>query len=232
MMPDCVVIWDIDGTIISESLERRLLAFLRRKKLVSDKQLSANAWRLLWQWPPPAWYRLKLAYLRGVDVRTANDWMQQCWLAEIKPHLWPGAVAAIAELKSSGVRQVLLSGTIRPLAELLAAHLGIEELIAAEPEVDNGTYTGRLLAPVASGERKQAVAESWLSENNLVWQHAVAVGNHWGDRFLLQQARRAAVVKPDQQLRRQAEQSGWFVIDRPESPPAFQPLLDAVRELT
>ena len=230
-MPECVVIWDIDGTIISSSLERRLLAYLRHERLVSDKQLVTNAGRLLWQWPPPSWYRLKLAYLRGIEVHTANNWMQQCWLSEIKPHLWPGAVAAIAEFKSRGFKQVLLSGTIKPLAELLAAHLGIEELIAADPEIVDGSYTGRLLTPVASGARKRDAAESWLAEHDFVWQNTVAIGNHWGDRFLLQQARRAAVVKPDQQLRRQAELSRWLVIDQPESLAAFQSLLAAAREL-
>jgi len=96
--------------------------------------------------------------------------------------------------------------------------LGLKDVIAALPEVREGVYTGRLIAPHPLGIRKANLAEAWLQDHGYRWSQTVAIANHWDDRFLLERARASAVVHPCNRLRRLAIGQGWAVVDDARSP--------------
>ena len=95
-------------------------------------------------------------------------------------------------------------------------YLGIDEIIAAEPEIVNQRYSGRLIEPHPHGEYKALYAERWLEQNNLSWDRVVALANHGNDRYLLEKASRGIAVHPDQKLRQIAKQQGWPIADNLE----------------
>jgi phosphoserine phosphatase len=107
----------------------------------------------------------------------------------------------------------MLSGTPRQLAEPLMKMLELEYLIAAEPEIRNNKYTGRLVAPHPRGRRKADLAGTWLKDHGYRWNQTIAIADHWDDRFLLEQARTSIVVHPDDRLRKHATRDGWTIIE-------------------
>lgn len=211
-MPDQVVIWDIDGTLITSSLERRFLDHLVKHGYASPSHLFRSFWRLMLDWPPQ-YHKIKAFYIRGLSVDLIREQIDLCWNESILPDISSVAVNAVYELRDLGAKQLLLSGTLRPLAEKMAEHLGIVDVIASDLEVRDGMYTGRLLAPHPKNIRKMQYADKWLTSRGLQWDCTISIADHWGDRFLLSRANKAIVVNPKQQLRKMAKRKGWLILD-------------------
>ncbi|MDZ7261618.1 MAG: HAD-IB family phosphatase [candidate division KSB1 bacterium] len=213
-----VVLVDIDGTLLPASLEYWFLTFLLRTHRIQLGTLSADVATLLLHWPLPHWYQLKLIYLRGHSEETVRQWVQACWEERIRPRLFPGVVEIVRRFKSTGARVVLLSGTLRPLAEPLMKYLQISEALCAEPELEAGFYTGQLRGPYPRGRRKVQAADVWLQAEGYHWNQVCALANHWDDRFLLSCAQYAIIINPGWRLRRYARRHGWVTIENPNDP--------------
>jgi phosphoserine phosphatase len=216
-----VVIWDIDGTIVSGSLEERFLRYLIRTKRLSWPRMASNLARLSIRWPPPKWYQLKLAYLEGRTVEEVDSWVKSCWELSLGPDLFTGAVEGIRRLKEQRIHQCLLSGTPLPLANVLADFLGIEDVVAAEPEIRHGRFTGGLKAPHPRGPRKIDYADSLLRKHGYDREQATILADHWDDRFLLKRAGHPIAVRPDRRLRKFARRRRWCVVDDVDDASSF-----------
>lgn len=221
MSASAVVFWDIDGTLVSGSLERLFLKYLLQQEHVTRIGTAANVLSLALHFPPPKSYQFKLAYLRDQKVSEVESWIQRCWQESIKQNLFDGARQVITQLANTGARQVLLSGTLKPLAAPLMTFLGIDEIIAAEPEIVNQRFSGRLIEPHPHGIHKAFYAERWLAENNMSWGKVTALANHANDRYLLKKASRAIALHPDQKLRQIAKRQGWPIANSLEDVVAY-----------
>ncbi len=192
------------------SLEKIFVRHLFQNRLVSPWKMLANTWALM-SWPPRA-ETLKLAYLRDCSVDDVESWITAVWQHEIIHRIYKGWYDAIPQLRAQGNVIVLLSGTPRPLAQPLLELFHIQYAICAEPEIINQHYSGRLLKPHPIGQRKVLYASEWLQVRGDDWDDTVAMGDHWGDRFLLSRAR-PVVVQPGRQLARYARQHHWPIVD-------------------
>jgi phosphoserine phosphatase len=202
--------WDIDGTVVSPSLESQFISFVRTRRLVSNWQLAGRFAALALSNPRLPWHGLKLAYLRGESVSDVDQWIEEWWpsaLASIKP----GAQKALLSLRDAGVQQVLLSGTLQALGGRLALEWGISDVIAAQPEFSKDRYTGSLVEPHPHGRFKVTYAERWLRERNIDWSDVIALADHEGDQFLLERAGVAVAVNPRAELATMARERGWQV---------------------
>jgi len=208
-----VVFWDIDGTLVTGSMERGFIRHLRRQGVISSSSIARNFLTLALRLPLPKWYQVKLCYLRGLRAEELNHHVESCWRETLRSALLPGAEGVIQHFKSAGYQQVLLSGTILPLAKQIGTRFGISDIIAAEPEICNGVYTGRTVAEHPHGLTKVTLAEDWLARNNRTWHGTTAIANHWQDRFLLEKCSMAIAAHPDKQLRTHARTHGWQVVD-------------------
>jgi len=225
-MPEQVVFWDIDGTLIEGSLERRFLAYLRRHGHATIPYLACSVARLTLDWLP-GWHKIKTAYLRGRAVEDVERLVESCWVDSILPDIPPAVAAIVRELRERGARQVLLSGTPRPLAMKMASYLGVVDVIAASPEIRHGVYTGRLSARHPRGIRKMQYAQKWLDENKCTWDMTTGIADHWDDRFLLGRVHNAIAVAPGKRLRRLASSQGWVILDMSDNLRSQIPVITA-----
>jgi putative phosphoserine phosphatase/1-acylglycerol-3-phosphate O-acyltransferase len=226
-MHETVVFWDIDGTLLAGSLERYFFSDLLRHRRVTLAQVAGRMFRLTLGSGLPAWYKIKLGYLAGQKTESVRDWVCESWEKSIQPRLYPGAIKAIEIFASAGMRQVLLSGTPRFLAEPLARYLKVDEYIVADPEIQNGSFTGRLVRPHPQGERKADFAGEWLRTRGREVTRVIALANHWQDRFLLAGADRAIAVNPDDRLRLYAQREGWALAEAKSLPGVVQDIIRA-----
>lgn len=210
-MPEPVVFWDIDGTIVTPSMESLFIRYLRRNSLMSYWHTARSYLRLLPS-SQAQQHRLKLAYLCGIPETTVVEWMKDCFQSDIVPRLSRPCLDAIRALSEGGISQVLLSGTPSELARCLAGRTEIEHVIAAQPEVAEGRYTGRLIEPHPFAGRKVRFAESWLQAHQRSWSETVVIADHWQDRFVLGRAALAIVVNPAYTTRKLAHSEGWIVL--------------------
>lgn len=212
MKPE-VIFWDIDGTLLPSSMESLLVSLLRADRELPLHRLTLNLLCRLLTFPPPYWYNIKLFYLRNRTIEEVESLAYRCWEQKIRPRLRSRLTDTIRRLNDTGRRQVLLSGTPRFLAERVAKHVGLTEIIAAEPEVIDGKLSGGVTGPYPIGMQKLIEADSWLNANGFLPAQALALADHWNDRHLLRHLGKAIVVYPAARQRREAEMRGWPVID-------------------
>ncbi|MCS6786556.1 MAG: HAD-IB family hydrolase [Thiobacillaceae bacterium] len=140
-------------------------------------------------------------------------WHAQFMRTRILPMIAPGTPALLA--RHAAHTRVIVTATNSFVTAPIARHLGVEHLIATEPEQIDGRYTGRVSGIPSFRAGKVLRVEQWLGERGLTWAD---VAESWfysdshNDLPLLERVTHPVAVDPDERLRAHAERHGWPVI--------------------
>lgn len=111
--------------------------------------------------------------------------------------------------------RVVITATNSFVTGPIARELGIEHLIATEPEEVDGEFTGRVKGVPSFREGKVARLKSWMAEHGIKWE---AVDQMWfysdslNDLPLLRLVSHPVAVDPDETLKEHALKHDWRVI--------------------
>lgn len=218
-----LAIFDIDGTLVPGSTERRFWRYLLKRGRQGPRQVLAYAYFLLRYWPVYGIEVAKknkayLAWLRTADIaELASEFVT----AEVVPRLYAPVVQRLEQHLRRGDAVVLLSGTLEPIAAALARHLGVSHVRATRCVERAGRY--RLgpptVHPFAAG--KVLVAAAVAAELGTELRHAAAYGDSRHDLELLAAVARPVAVMPDQPLSIAAVANDWEVIADGAAPRAL-----------
>lgn len=153
-------------------------------------------------------------YLSTLAGRTPADWepLRQRFLHEqVIPRIPRASHALVQQHRRAGDRVVLTTATNRFLTLLTAAHLGIADVIATEPELVDGRFTGRSSGVLNMREGKVVRLHAWLAQQGqrLEQFDSTAFSDSINDLPLLEAADHAVVVNGDAKLSAIAAQRGW-----------------------
>jgi phosphoserine phosphatase len=144
------------------------------------------------------------ALLSGLTEEAWNDVAE--WV--IEQELWPKRrEAVLQELRrhqEAGRRVVLASSTYQPVLEAFARRIGAEAL-GTPLELLDGKATGRVVAPVNSGQAKAQRLVDWCGTQKL----HTAYGDTLADVPMLALAETGVVVHPAPALQKVAQARGW-----------------------
>ena len=212
-------IFDVDGTLIADTtLERIFIRFLWRQGELN--------WRDLFNWVIAAAKafitgrpRLKAvkAYLRGKDDARIRRLARECFETEIEPRLSQQAINRLRWHQSAGHFVILISGTLDPLLELLAEHLGVSARVGAELEVVDRRLTGRISGLHPFGETKAECLATMNRSGAFDLKRSFAYADSHADRRLLAMVGHPVATNPDAGLRRFAGSRNWMIEDFTES---------------
>jgi HAD superfamily hydrolase (TIGR01490 family) len=130
----------------------------------------------------------------------------------VAPMVAPGATALLERHRRDGDTLLITTATNRFVVEPIAALLGVPNLLATDPEVVDGRYTGRLHGTPNFQSGKVTRLRAWLDEQAGPYEQICAYSDSHNDIPLLEMADRAIAVDPDATLRAAAAQRGWDVI--------------------
>jgi HAD superfamily hydrolase (TIGR01490 family) len=121
---------------------------------------------------------------------------------EIAPRIPPSAHALVRQHLDAGDRVVMTTATNRYLTELTAQHVNIAHLIATEPEIVNGVFTGKASGSLNMREGKVLRLSAWLAERGMQREalQVTAYSDSINDLPLLQFADTPVAVNPDATL--------------------------------
>ena len=102
--------------------------------------------------------------------------------------LRPDTLARLRWHQSSGHSVVLVSASLRPYLDPLAASLGLEGVLCADVERDGDRYLDTLVGGNCRGPEKARRLAAWLAANDLTDADIWAYGDSSGDRELLAMA--------------------------------------------
>ncbi len=138
------------------------------------------------------------------------------WVADrqVAPSFRPDVVAILQQHQQKGHRVILVSGTLQPLLETIAARLGVTECVGTLLEERGGRYTGRSLPPVCLGEGKATRLRAHLafSTEPVDLPASYAYADSASDLPVLEMVGRPIAAYPDAGLRALAVGRGWQVI--------------------
>jgi HAD superfamily hydrolase (TIGR01490 family) len=110
---------------------------------------------------------------------------------------------------------VIATATNRFLTEPIAQELRVEHLIATEPEMRGGRFTGKVLGTPSFREGKAARTVEWLAARG---QSLGDFSESWfysdsiNDQPLLELVSHPVAVDPDPRLKQLANERGWRII--------------------
>lgn len=130
----------------------------------------------------------------------------------IRPVIAPGARALIAAHRARGDRLLVITATNRFITGPIAAELGIADMLATEPEIIDGVYTGEIAGIPCFQHGKLLRLDNWLDMQSQQFGQTWAYSDSHNDLPLLERADHPVAVDADAQLKHIATERGWPVV--------------------
>jgi HAD superfamily hydrolase (TIGR01490 family) len=212
-----LALFDLDNTLLSGDSDVEWHDFLTDKGVVARAEKQANAdmdarYRR-GEAPVLEYVRFYLRHYPPHDMATLLAWRESFIEERIKPRILPAARALLASHKKDLV--AIITATNRFLTEPTPALLGAEHLIATEPEIVNGRFTGDVAGTPCMREGKIEHLERWLAARGKAlkdfsesWFYSDSIN----DLPLLERVTHPVAVDADAALRDIARSRGWKAI--------------------
>ena len=130
----------------------------------------------------------------------------------VRPSIFRQAYEMIAQSKAAGYRQVLVTGAIDLIAEPVARHLGMDEVVANRMQFVDGRATGKILPPLLAGATKATWIRRYAEREGLDLERSLAYSDSMSDYPMLTVVGHPAVVNPDRRLRSMARSFDWPIL--------------------
>ncbi|AGN11355.1 HAD family hydrolase [Simiduia agarivorans] len=212
-----VAIFDLDNTLIAGDSDHSWGEFLVRQGLVDEVQYRKANDQFYEDYK-----RGELdihAYQRFVLTQVAqfpaaqqqallNQFMQEC----IRPLWLPKAEALLAEHRAKGHYLLIITATNAFITRPIADALGVDQLIATEPEIIDGQYTGEIIDPPCFQAGKVLRWQAFMAERDAPDETCYFYSDSINDLPLLEAVTHPVVVDPCERLQAAAEARHWPVI--------------------
>lgn len=135
----------------------------------------------------------------------------------IAPAIRPAALDLLRRHQDAGDLVAIVTATNKFITEPIAAALGVDDLLAAEPEFDaNGEITGRLRGVPTSGAGKIVHTRAWLQARGKSledFSRSYFYSDSQNDIPLLSVVTHPVATNPNARLRAHAEAHGWSILN-------------------
>ena len=153
-------------------------------------------------------------YVSTLGGRTPAQWepLRQDFLrTEIVPRIPQAAVDLVQRHQDGGDLVVLTTATNRFITELTAIYFQIEQLIATEPEIVDGVFSGRTTGVLNMRGGKVIRLHDWLQARGhaLDQFHSIGYSDSINDQPLLEAVNVPVTVNADARLAAVAVERGW-----------------------
>lgn len=132
--------------------------------------------------------------------------------ARILPMIARGTPALLDKHRERGDTLLIITATNRFVTAPIARALGVEHLLATDPEEQDGRFTGRIAGIPCYREGKVTRLNEWRRLHDKSMKGSWCYSDSHNDLPLLQEAEHAVAVDPDPTLAREALARGWSVI--------------------
>ena len=130
----------------------------------------------------------------------------------VEPLRLPKADALIRHHQHQGDQLLIITATNRFIAGPIGPLLGIDKMLATEPEVINGQFTGAIAGTPCFQKGKITRLQEWLQDQSLKPTRLTFYSDSINDLPLLEYSDKAIAVDPDEHLKQHANKRGWPVI--------------------
>ena len=216
-LPLTLAIFDLDNTLIGGDSDHSWGEFLVEKGLVDPvhfKQANDQFYQdyLDGTLDIYAYQEFALGPIKGKSAPSLAPLHQEFMESKIAPIMLPKAAELIADHKDKGHTLLIITATNRFVTGPIAERLGIENLLATEPEIIDDHYTGKIVDIPCFQHGKIERLNAWLMSQQLEFNTLYFYSDSSNDLPLLERVTHPVVVDPDEKLRQTAEDKEWPII--------------------
>ncbi|MBE0464437.1 HAD family hydrolase [Halomonas sp. AOP43-A1-21] len=212
-----LAIFDLDNTLISTDSDHAWGEFLLEQGAVDPIAYREANERFMADYKAgtldmAAFLEVALKPLADNTPEQLTAWHQQFMVSKIEPHILPKAEELLARHRTKGDTLLIITATNRFITAPIAERLGVDYLIAVNPEVANGRYTGRVSGVPSYREGKITRLHEWLEDKDFTLDGAWFYSDSHNDLPLLEEVDHPVAVDPDDTLRQVAEERQWRIM--------------------
>jgi len=209
-----LALFDLDNTLLAGDSDYLWGCFLVDKGLV-EKQLYEEANERFYheyaegQLDIHEFLNFALQPLANNDVEVLRSLHQEFMQQHIRPIMTRGGKDLIAEHRNNGDHPVIITATNSFVTGPIAQAFGVTDLIATEPEIVDGHYTGKVAGTPCFQQGKIERLNAWLAVTKMDSGNSWFYSDSHNDLPLLEAVANPVAVDPDDQLRAVAGERGW-----------------------
>lgn len=212
-----LAIFDLDNTLLAGDSDHAWGEFLVDAELVdadSHRQQNDQFYQdyLNGELDVYRYQRFALAPIADRDPEEVAAWRKAFMNSRIKPLYQRQANELLASHRAQGHTLMIITATNRFVTGPIAEAMGIEHLLATEPEIVDGRYTGDIVGVPTYQDGKVVRLKEWLEEHGENLEGAWFYSDSHNDLPLLKLVDNPVAVDPDPTLEQYARDQGWPVM--------------------
>jgi HAD superfamily hydrolase (TIGR01490 family) len=212
-----LAIFDLDNTLLGGDSDYLWGTFLVENGLVDGDYYARENERFYREYDEGVldifeFLQFSLKPLKDNEPSLLEELRERFLLEKIDPIILQAGRDLIEKHRESGDTLMIITATNSFVTSPIAASLGIEHLIATEPETVDGRYTGKVAGEPSFKDGKVKRLQVWLEENNQTLDESSFYSDSHNDIPLLEQVEKPVAVDPDDALALYAADKGWPII--------------------
>jgi HAD superfamily hydrolase (TIGR01490 family) len=216
-----LALFDLDNTLLDGDSDFEWAQFLIERGVIDRELYESKNQRFYDQYKDGTldiheFLDFQLKPLSRHSRKVLDEWHEEFMRRKVRGMMSETAQDLVAEHRAAGDVCVVITATNSFVTAPIARAFGVENLIATEPEQQDGEFTGRVAGVPSFREGKITRLEEWMAERGWNWDSfadSVFYSDSLNDLPLLCKVKTPVAVKPDATLRAHAEREGWRVVE-------------------
>ena len=212
-----LALFDLDNTLLAGDSDYLWGVFLVEEGLVDANLYEEANERFYKQYAEGEldiheFLNFSLNPLSQIATETLNNLHQEFMEKHIRPLMTSVGQDMINQHKEAGDTTIIITATNSFVTAPIAKAFGVDHLIATEPEMIDGEYTGKVAGTPSFKEGKISRLNDWMITNNTSLMGSTFYSDSHNDLPLLEIVDKPIAVDPDDTLRDVAEEKNWEVM--------------------
>ena len=209
-----LAIFDLDNTLIAGDSDHAWGAYLVEKGIVNAEQYKQANDQFLADYQNGcldivSYLSFALKPLAENPLSKLHEWRKNFFEEKIRPIMLPKAVDLVESHRAAGDTLLIITATNQFVTAPIAQAFGIDILIATEPEIIEGKYTGKIAGTPSFQEGKIERLNAWLATQDESLEGSFFYSDSHNDLPLLKIVDTPVAIDPDDTLRQFSDQHNW-----------------------
>ena len=212
-----LVLFDLDNTLLAGDSDYLWGVFLSERGIVDRDFYERENQRFYQEYKEGKldifeFLAFSLKPLADNRLSDLQRWHASFMQEKILPLISEQAMELVEKHRRAGDTLLVITATNAFVTAPIVKQFGIEHLIATEPEMIDGRYTGAVAGIPCYQEGKVEKFSQWLEQHDASTDGAWFYSDSHNDLPLLRKIANPVAVDPDDILEREAVQAGWPII--------------------
>jgi HAD superfamily hydrolase (TIGR01490 family) len=212
-----LALFDLDNTLLSGDSDHLWGEFLVKQGVVDGDHYKRENDRFYQEYQEGKldiheFLAFSLRPLHELELEQLQAWRKIFIFQMIDPIISQASRDLLQKHRQAGDLLAIITATNSFITRPIAKHLGVDHLLATEPEMINGCYTGGVSGVPCYQGGKVTRLNSWMASNGQDLTGSWFYSDSHNDLPLLQLVDNPVAVDPDEVLQKEAMLKGWPVI--------------------